>query len=206
MEESHDALVKPAGVPVWLTLSAKFLQQCGLSALTGYATRTMFDSYDPVTSFMIGLLVVMTVAGFVSAGFIAVYDRAQRDIFLIEELKELKNEPFRLAEAPWLVRKFARWSPVAKFFAVTSISDAFMTMIMLRKSARGYDGLTSREWLIFVLAVFSSSIVSISVWLIAWTILEMLWNGGNYAATYFVLPAFDVLDAMRHDPFLPFRR
>ena len=122
---------------------------------------------------------IMTIASFlVCLGFIKLYDWLKEDWLGLEVAKEVKDI------GPGFIKRIAvdsrigriLWWPFSKiiliilwslgknkvvaFFALSIFTDPFMTTVFLRKGVNSYNGLSRRDWLVFI----ASTIVSNAYW------------------------------------------
>ena len=107
---------------------------------------------------------IMMLLSFITCyGFLKWYDHMKRDWLGIEAIKSLKDLDDRSNWWARLIGKLLACSdPVA--IAVLSIkTDPFMTVAYMRHGANKYNGMTGRDWMIFVSSWFIGNLYWIVV-------------------------------------------
>jgi hypothetical protein len=99
-----------------------------------------------------GIMIVLSF--FACLTYIVIYDWLKRDIFglemakgLVEEWKEYQGKNF------WrslLARFLKRWGDAGIFIALSILKDPFYTVAVCRKEVAKYNGLSKRDWKIFL--------------------------------------------------------
>jgi hypothetical protein len=110
--------------------------------------------------------VVMTILSMVlNLIVISAYDWSKTDWLAIETLKELK-ETENLGFWKRLVHKLLHKNDTLAFF-VLCFDDPITTTLYLRHGAHQYNGMSRRDWKIFLLA----TVVANAYWIIGWSSL-----------------------------------
>lgn len=107
-----------------------------------------------------GGLVMILLATVLNLLIIWAYDWSKTDWLLIETLKEVRHGD---SENRWqkIVRALLRKGDIPAFF-VLSLDDPVTTMLYLRHGVREYNGMSARDWWIFV----ASTVVSNLYWIL----------------------------------------
>lgn len=107
--------------------------------------------------------------------YIKFYDWAGVDWLGFEALKEIRD----IEHGNWFARltgKIMRFGSVPAFFALCVYGDPFMVTVYFRDRTRVYQGLSGRDYTLFLLAV----VISNAYWTLRWTVLievaTYLWN------------------------------
>ena len=138
-----------------------------------------------------GGTVIMTILSFiVSYGLILFYDRTKKDWLGIETLKEIEDFiPRQIPEcgiskywtsiinlvgesSAWLMKKSDTF-----LLVVLSIKfDPFITVIQIRHGAHQYNGLSKRDWKIFITSVIIGNLYWAIAVFMGITLAEALWK------------------------------
>ncbi|MDO5758276.1 MAG: hypothetical protein Q4P24_12350 [Rhodobacterales bacterium] len=115
--------------------------------------------------------VVMTLLSVVmNILIIKAYDWAKQDLLMIEILKSTihqDKEGMRFLS----LRKFARNNDIAAFFFLSWIEDPIVVTLYLRKGSYQYNGMSFRDWNIFL----GSTVVSNLFWIVSLgSVIELL--------------------------------
>jgi hypothetical protein len=152
---------------------------------TGIAMKKFINnSYDyvlyPVVltwlGYTLGGIVLTIAAAVINLLLIKGYDWAETDWFFIEKLKHVKDNPD--LELPTLVRWFRpvlNMGDIPAFF-VLCLDDPVTVTLYLRKGAYQYNGLSRRDWFVFIAA----NIVANLYWIIGWVaVIEFFKSAGH---------------------------
>lgn len=109
---------------------------------------------------------------------ICLYDRLKKDWFSFEELKTLKG---RAAEPGWRgwITKLLHKGDALAFLILSIKEDPTMTMLYLRRGSHQYNGMSQRDWKIFL----ASTIVANLYWTVRWSAIivafRWIWQLGS---------------------------
>lgn len=94
--------------------------------------------------------VAMTLASIMlNISIIMLYDWNQRDLLMIERLKDLRSKTLGSGRSSLLL-KSVRYSNVVAFFILSVIEDPAIVTLYLRRGVYQYNGLSRSDWTIFV--------------------------------------------------------
>lgn len=94
--------------------------------------------------------VAMTLASIMlNIGIIRLYDWNQRDLLMIERLKDLRSKTLESGQGS-ILSKFVRCSNIVAFFVLSVIEDPAIVTLYLRRGSYQYNSLSRSDWLIFV--------------------------------------------------------
>jgi len=95
---------------------------------------------------------IMTISAIVlNVVTIKVYDWSKTDWLLIETLKSARDNPdVQLPGILGRLQFLLHYGDVAAFFVISMFDDPVDTVLYLRKGSHEYNGLSSRDWWIFV--------------------------------------------------------
>lgn len=92
----------------------------------------------------------MTIASIVvNLLFIRLYDWGQRDILLLERLKEIRLGGSSTGSSSLLLKALRR-SDVVAFFVLSWIDDPAVVTLYLRRGCYQYNNLSRADWLVFI--------------------------------------------------------
>ena len=103
------------------------------------------------------------------------YDWSKTDWLGIEAVKELKE----VLEGGWskrLIGKILRFGDYFAVIALSFITDAFIVVTYMRHGANQYNGMTKRDWKIFLASIFISSAVEAVMLYGGIEIIKHLWK------------------------------
>lgn len=131
-------------------------------AVVTWATAT----YGAVWGYGVAFLVLAPISAFISYLYVRVYDWSKTDWLGIEKIEEIRNQETR----HWL-RKHLRWiltkGDLPMFVALSVYGDPFIVTIYFRKGSHLYNGLSSRDWIIF----WSGVLFSNAYWTLRWALI-----------------------------------
>ena len=78
-----------------------------------------------------------------------IYDWSKRDWLGIETLKEMKGYKGK-SRLMWFMSGMLKKSDLAAFFILSIKEDAFIAMVYLRHGSHQYNGMSARDWRIFL--------------------------------------------------------
>jgi hypothetical protein len=124
------------------------------------------------SGFLIGTCIMTILSFFVCYGLILFYDKTKKDWVGIETLKELEEfKPLPPSDVPLknffinginIVGNFTAWimkKSDALFFIFLSIKfDPFITVIHIRHGAHQYNGLSRRDWGVFLTSLLIANL------------------------------------------------
>jgi len=167
----------------WAAFIAAKKERFGL-IMIGQTANAIFDHvfnywiYIPIIAWLgpvRGGSILTVVDVLISLLFIKFYDWAKKDWLGIEMLKDVRDTSslypkllMNFINKSKLLRRLVGGSDVVAFFAISILSDPFITTVCLRK--KGYVGMRKREWIIF----FSSAVVGNFWWTVRNYVL-LLW-------------------------------
>lgn len=138
---------------------------------------------------------IMTILSFITClGFIKFYDWLKEDWLGLEVAKEVKDigpsyikniaVDSRIGRILWwpfskiilIVLWSLRKNKIVAFFALSVFTDPFMTTVFLRKGVNSYNGLSRKDWLVFIASTIVSNVYwSVRAYAIMW-IAKFLWS------------------------------
>lgn len=151
---------------------AKVLAPLGIFCI-GFASKKLLDSAFDFVAYPAALIALGVVWGgalmtvlsvVVNILLIRTYDTLRCDFLLLEALKSLQcaKGSSRLQQlVAWVLRR----GDVPAFFVLSWIEDAVVVTLYLRKGSHLYNGLSRRDWTIFVASTVTANlfwIVSVS--------------------------------------------
>ena len=144
----------------------KRLATLGVGYLGNKGQVIVFDYIMyPLVMWRLGLVwgaIVMSVLSFISCwGLIKLYDYLKVDWLGFELIKE-KKENEKLGRFHRVLRWTLRKSDWLALILLSIYQDAFLTVAYLRHGANSYNGLSRRDWLIFVI----SWVISNGLWIL----------------------------------------
>ena len=105
--------------------------------------------------------------------YLRLYDRAKKDLFSFESIKEIRDTTVALGRWKRMLRHIIQWGDIPAFIVLNCFwpnGDPFMATVYLRKGAEQYNGLTRRDWNIF----WASVLVGNAYWTVRWTFVVVL--------------------------------
>jgi len=129
-------------------------------------------TYGTVRGSLLAFAIMTPVSALMCWAYIRVYDWAGKDWFGFEMLKDLRDEE---RQEGWLgraLRTVLSWGDIPAFIALSIHDDPFMVTVYLRKKENKHQGLTSRDWKIFWLAVIFSN----GYWTLRWAVIFELFR------------------------------
>lgn len=129
-----------------------------------------------------GGIALIVLAGVINIGLIRAYDWSKTDWLLIEKIKHL-GEQIESEEdvglPKWLVKilKHTRKRPVLTFFALC-VDDPVTVALYFRKGSYQFNGMSRRDWYIFLAA----NVVSNFYWIVGWSAII---KGFRYLVSFF---------------------
>ena len=164
-------------------LPSPWIERLGVLGIGVLANQLQIWAFDwvlyPFVIWYLGVFLggaVMTVLSFVLCyTLIRFYDWTRRDWLGIETVKSLKDRKAgpRIAKlTSWLLKKS---DPTAMLFLAIKF-DPFITTVYMRHGSHQYNGLSRRDWKIFLGSLLIGNIYWILAMFTGVSILEWLWH------------------------------
>lgn len=140
--------------------------------VVAWATKT----YGAVIGSLVSFFIMAPLSALVCWFYIVFYDWLKKDWLGLETIEAMRE---REATAGWFMRhliRFTKLGDIPMFFGLSIYGDPFMTTIYFRRGAHLYNGLSKRDWKIFLASVFVSNIYWILRWTILFEIIKYVWK------------------------------
>lgn len=131
------------------------------TGISSYYILTYFYDYFVVSFLLLyfglvkGVVITMILSVIVDLGTLKFYDWLKKDWLALETLKDLQNKKNLVGKLFYFVRNKSTFITV---IVLSLTSNAFMVTAYMRKGSFKYNGLTKRDWQIFL---FSSLLTNL---------------------------------------------
>lgn len=150
-------------------MSASIVITLGTTGVAVASKKVLDYGFDyvlyPATLLYLGYWwggVAMTLASVVlNIGLIRFYDWTQRDLLMIERLKDLRSKVSEKGHGS-ILSKVLLGSDIAAFFVLSVIEDPAVATLYLRRGSYQYNSLSRSDWLVFI----GSTMVANLAWIL----------------------------------------
>lgn len=161
----------------------RFIERLGILGIGLSANWVMVWTFDfilyPFVIYIYGILwgglVMMILSFLVCYATIIFYDWAEKDWIGIETLKGIKKLEPKNSIGKYLT-KLIRKSDSLAMIILSIQFDPFITVTYLRHGAHQYNGLSKRDWKIFITSLIISNVYWTLAAFMGITLVEALWR------------------------------
>lgn len=155
---------------MFLAMSTSVLIKLGTTSVAIASKKALDYGFDyvlyPATLLYLGYWwggVAMTLASVVlNIGLIRLYDWTQRDLLMIERLKDLRSKVSESRHGS-ILSSVLQGSDIVAFFVLSVIEDPAIATLYLRRGSYQYNSLSRSDWLVFI----GSTMVANLAWILS---------------------------------------